>query len=170
MIAIHYHRILRRSPPDNPHIGFRSVGPTQLFHHLKPSFIHLHRWPGLNLIEEHLDQGITLPRCLNRPIGKVHPGKLDPDPAELLLLTIERNRITELAHQHVGQKARRGDAFRDDLWGDRSNLYCLLAICAFTLPAGILGSNITDYLDLLGVDEGIRFEKRIGTMVNAGTN
>jgi hypothetical protein len=56
----------------------------------------LHDKSGPYFIEEKFNQWIALPGCLNGPVAEVHAGKLDHDPSKLLLLAIERNRITEL--------------------------------------------------------------------------
>jgi hypothetical protein len=112
----------------------------------------LYHRPGPYLIEEQLHQGITPKCCLGGPVAEVPTGKIDPDASELRLLAIERNRITELAHQHECQQPRGGDALLDNLSRNGGNLHRVGAVQPLALLADVFEPNVVDDLQLGGND------------------
>jgi hypothetical protein len=85
---------------------------------------------------------------LHRPVTHGGPTQIRPKSAELFLLPVKRQRVTELGGENMGQKAGGGDALVNDLSRRRSDLdRSTHGLHPFALPAGVFGPDVAYNLD-----------------------
>ena len=92
---------------------------------------------ALHRLDQGAEQGVALPD----PVGQEGAFQAQPAAGEDGALPIERQVITELAHQHVGQERRPGKAPRDGAAG-RLGLGDVIAA-----GAGKFGAHMADHLE-----------------------
>ena len=143
---------MRIAPAKNPHVGFCRCLPAGFGQHLEGGLIDIDH-PALQYrITDEIDQGETGCCRLHGPVAQGGPADIHPQPGEHLLLPVERHMIDKLAGEHMGQQPGRGNGFWDDPRRHRCNAHRLCIFNPFALPAGVLGPDLTNDLDLGGDD------------------
>ena len=138
-------RLFERTSAENPHIRLRGRCSARLSQYLHGCLVNIDEWTRADLTPKHVQKRPAGMSCLHRPVAHGRTGKINTQTAELPLLPVERQGITELGRKNVGQKPCSGDTFFNDLLRCRGDLdHRPFGFYTLAVLAGVFGPDMPD--------------------------